>query len=311
VASPNRTIDASFYRALDDTFYMLTQQKPSRLESRVSMKSGIRGKSYDVNRLDATEAYDITSANADTIIIEQPFSRRRMNLLPRAWAAMLDDFDEVMMLTDPQSPYTGQCLAALNRKKDFVIAASMLGTATTVGAADDTTGGYSTVSLPSSGGPLGVGQVIANGGTGLTVDKLRQAMAILDSNEFPAEERFFAWSPVAKMQLLRTTEATSADYNTVKALVGGSITSFMGFDFVTFGTKNPGSAALPKSGNIRQCIAWHRSAVRAGFGLINNQIRVSERPDKNNNWQVLGKLLCGAVRLDEYGVVEVDIDETK
>jgi len=310
VASPNRTIDTSYYRELEDMFYVLTQQKKSKLENLVTVRTGIKAKSWDKNRIDATEAYDVTAANADTILIEQPFSRRRMNLLPRAWAAMLDEFDEAMMLLSPESEYVQSCLAALNRRKDSVIIAAMTGTAVSVGAADDTAGGYTNVSLPTTGGVLGIGQVIVDGGTGLTVEKLRQTMAILDANEFPPEDRHIAWSPVAKMQLLRTTEATSTDYNTVRALVNGEIDTFLGFKFVTFGTKSPGSASLSKSGNIRQCIAWHKSAVTFGSGAV-RELSLKQRPDKNDNWQVLGKLLAGAVRMDEYGVVRLDIDESK
>jgi hypothetical protein len=62
-----------------------------------------------------------------------------------------------------------------------------------------------------------------SGNTGLTISKLISAMVALDAAEGDeGEERYIAVKGQHKGQLLATTEATSADYNTVKALVNGT-----------------------------------------------------------------------------------------
>ncbi|GAH48044.1 unnamed protein product, partial [marine sediment metagenome] len=57
------------------------------------------------------------------------------------------------------------------------------------------------------------------------------AKQILDEAEAPPEDRYFVCTSESIIDLLGTTEVTSADYNTVKALVAGQINSFLGFTF--------------------------------------------------------------------------------
>lgn len=95
--------------------------------------------------------------------------------------------------------------------------------------------------------------VAASGNLGLTVGKLITAGAMLDRSELDGE-RYFAWTSYEKAQLLSSTPVTSSDYASVKALVEGKITEFMGFRFVR-------SEQMPVASSITDCAAWIKSAI--------------------------------------------------
>jgi hypothetical protein len=114
---------------------------------------------------------------------------------------------------------------------------------------------------------------IANGGTDLTVAKLRTAKKRLDLESVdPSIPRYIAVGPEQIDALLGDTNVTSSDFNTVKALVQGEIDTFMGFKFIT-------TNRLSKSGNIRSCFAWAEDGVALAIGK-DVMARIDERSDK-------------------------------
>ena len=143
-------------------------------------------------------------------------------------------------------------------------------------------------------------QQIAVGATGLTVAKLRTARKILKANEVDVmnDPLYIAVTAQQVDDLLGTTEVTSADYNSIEALVQGDIDSFMGFKFV-----NIGRLGLDGSGD-RRCFAWAKSGMHVGmWNDINTKI--TERADKSYATQVYVKGTFGATRTDEKKVVEI------
>ena len=71
---------------------------------------------------------------------------------------------------------------------------------------------------------------IAAGGAGLNIAKLRTAKQTFDLGDVdPSIPRHIVVGPEQITNLLSTTEVTSSDFNTVKALVQGEIDSFYGF----------------------------------------------------------------------------------
>ena len=103
--------------------------------------------------------------------------------------------------------------------------------------------------------------------------------------------------------LLRTTEVTSSDYNTVRALVNGEINSFMGFNFVR-------TERLPVSSDgVRDCLIYPKSAITLAMGTDIN-VDVGTRRDKRNNTQIYVCASFGAVRMWEEKVLIVQCDES-
>ena len=157
--------------------------------------------------------------------------------------------------------------------------------------------------------PLSAGQKVAvnfvESGTaansGLTIGKLRRAKFILDSNEVDEEEeRIIVVSARQLQDLLRTVEATSADYNTVRALVDGNVNTFMGFKFRR-------TQLLGLTSTVRSCYAY----VKSGIVLAERGLKtyMDVRTDLSHSLQIRSVASLGAVRMEEKKVVEIACDE--
>jgi hypothetical protein len=204
---------------------------------------------------------------------------------------MIDDQDKLRMLIDPTSPYAINGANALGRSLDDIIISAALGTAQT-GENGSTATVFDTTN-----------QRINMGGTGLTVAKLRQARRILAANEvdLASEMLYIAVTAQQIDNLLGTTEVTSSDFNSVKALVQGDIDTFMGFKFIQIER-----LGLDGSGD-RRCFAWAKSGLHVGmWNDINTKI--SERADKSYAMQVYVKGTFGATRVEEKKIVEIICD---
>ena len=136
----------------------------------------------------------------------------------------------------------------------------------------------------------------------MTIAKLRQAKEILDlGNVDPSIPRFIALSPKQVTDLLGTTEVTSSDYNTVKALANGEINSFLGFNFIV-------SNRLSISASKRLCLAWAMDGVKMALGQ-DIMTRIDERSDKGYATQVYVCQSIGATRMEESKVVSIEAHE--
>ena len=129
--------------------------------------------------------------------------------------------------------------------------------------------------------------------------KLRQAARIINGNDVdPDIQRYLAFTAIQLDNLLATTEVTSSDFNTVKALVEGKVDTFMGFKFIR-------TERLTTDGNgDRQIIAWAQDGLLLASGS-NNITRITERADKSYSVQVFRSEDFGATRMEEDKVVEI------
>lgn len=156
---------------------------------------------------------------------------------------------------------------------------------------------------------VGVANTVAvgiGGNNAFNVAKMRAAKKILDANGVPTDNRHMAISATALQQLLGSTQATSFDFNSVKALVNGDINSYMGFNIHLIEDRDEGG--LPLAGNTRKVYAWHHDAVGLAIGM-NMETSIDYIAEKVS-WLVCGKLLAGAINIDDEGIVEISIDES-
>jgi hypothetical protein len=132
--------------------------------------------------------------------------------------------------------------------------------------------------------------------------KLRQAKEIIDLADVdPSLKRYIVVSPKQISDLLGTTEVTSSDFNTVKALAAGDVNTFLGFDFCV-------SNRLAIATNKRKCIAFVQDGVALAVGK-DSTARIDERSDKGYATQVYYSAAFGATRMEEAKVVEVQAHE--
>jgi hypothetical protein len=286
-----------FTTQFDSNWKHLVQQKNSRLKEYCTLDS-IEGKEKSYNQLDATSMTQITDRSRETRITDQSMAKRWIRPLNYDCAKLVDEFDEQFLgeVVLPTSPIIQSHGTAYARTCDKIIIDALGGTAFT-----GTTGTTATV-LPA-GQKIAANYVesgaVAN--SGLTIAKLRAAKFLFDSNEVDEEEeRILVVSAKQLQDLLRTTEVTSADYNTVRALVDGTLNTFMGFKFRR-------SQQLPLAVDIRSCFAYVKSGiVLAERGL---KTHMDIRTDLSHSLQIRSVASLAAVRMEEKKVVEIACDE--
>lgn len=137
--------------------------------------------------------------------------------------------------------------------------------------------------------------------TALTVATLIDACTKLNKSGVPSTERYFAHSAQQLADLLSTTQVTSADYNSVKALVNGTLNSFLGLKFTLIADRDEGG--LPTSANDVIGFIWHKRAM--GFSKAQDLETSMEWVPEKRAYLVGGDFSAGAVVIDDKGIVGV------
>lgn len=289
-------VTKAFVQNFHDDVIHLSQQDGSVLMGTVRTKDVV-GKYDHFDRLAATKAVKRTSRHGDTPRVDVPHSRRRLIMSDYEWSELIDKADAIRMLIDFKSPYAEAAAMALGRSMDDEIIAAFTGNAQSIDADDAS----ANVALPA-------GQIVDEdfgaADSNLTIKKLIEARRVLRANNInlKKEELYCVINASAEASLLNTTEVTSADYNSVKALVRGEIDTFLGFKFIhteaLLGTAD-GTDTDPVL-----CIAYAKSGMGLGIGQ-SIQVRVDELPTKSYSTQVFASMSLGATRIEDEKVVSI------
>lgn len=291
-------VDIAFVNTYKSNIQLKFQQKGSRLRPYVRVES--QNAEFDFyDRIGPTEAVEMVGRHQDTPLISTDHDRRRIALRDFNWADLIDKKDKIRMLADPTSPYTMNAIFALGRKMDRVIIEAAFGTAYSGKQ------GETAITLPASQ-VIGSTYVESGGAvaSNLTIGKLRRARYLFGKAEADAEgevDLVAVIDPSQTQSLLRTTEVTNSDYNTVKALVAGEIDTYMGFKFIR-------SNLLPVAGTVRDCLFFEKQGICLA---VNGEVDVDVGPrrDKNNTNQVYVEGHFNAARMWEEKVIKVQCDE--
>jgi len=290
-------ITTAFVQQYSSNVQMLSQQMGSYLRGAVDVESVV-GKNAFFDQVGKTTAQLRTSRHADTPQLDTPHSRRRVSLADYEWADLIDNADKVRLLIDPTSSYAKAAAAAMGRAMDDVVIAALGGTA----FSGET--GSTSVSLPSGQRPYTASQGNDAAG-GLSITKLLEAKKILDLNDVdPSIQRYFLCGPNQISNLLGTTQITSSDFNTVKALAQGQVDSFLGFKFIVSNRLKFDATNT----DDRLCYAFTQDAIKLAIGQ-DVLARIDERADKSYSTQVYYAMSIGATRMEEEKVVEIACDE--
>lgn len=267
----------------------LAEQKTSRLRRAVRVETQDSEKDF-YDQVGSQVLTKRTERHGDTKISDTPHRRRMCTTSTYDGADLVDEPDVIRTLNDPTNAYSVAFSRAAGRNMDDVIIANALATSNTGKEGEDT------VTFPAA-------FTIAHNSEGLTVAKTLQAKEILDAAENDEETPRFAVVSAAQItNMLNTTEVTSSDYNSVKALVQGEINTWMGFDWIR-------SERLSVASQIRSCLFFVKDCQLLAIGA-EPKVRITERADKNYSTQVFISMDVGATRMDETGTVEVLCDES-
>lgn len=293
-------IPEHFYKLFTSNVELLLQQKRPYFAGAVTMASYSGEAAQVVKQFGTVEFQTRTTRHKDTEFSDLEHKQRWIFPTDYSLALPIDKEDELRLLGSVQSPYADAMRAAWARKWDQVIIDSFFGTAQT-GVNGATATLWSSVTATQQVA-VAAG---ASAATGLNVEKLILAREKLAAAEVDlgVEMPHIAVTSKQISDMLRTTEATNADYAALKRLESGEIDTFMGFRFLR--SERLGVDAS----SYRRLPVWVPSAIVAGQwnGL---ETKIGERPDKEYLTQVFMRGTIGATRTQEKKVVEVLCSES-
>src|SRR4029079_2958673 len=148
----------------------------------------------------------------DTVVTEPEHTSRWIAAEDYDAAVLIDRIDTLRMIYDPTSPYVERFREAAARVEDQVILDSFFAVA-------------KAGKLASVNVPFPAADVIPNGGTGLTLAKLRATRKLLKKRfvDLEAERPYIIVTADEIDALLGETQVISADYAAIKALVDGEV----------------------------------------------------------------------------------------
>jgi hypothetical protein len=308
----SQQITEAHVKQFNANLYHLSQQKGSRLMMAVRRETQ-KGKSEFFDRLGPVTAQKKVSRHNDTPLYDTPHSRRRVTLNDYEHADLIDKEDKIRILIDPASGYTQAFVWAFGRAKDdeIILAAD--------GDAYSGEEGTTAVAHPNSQKLVSVN---AGAGVNLNVQALRRAKKKFDDADVDESiKRYIAHSSSQLESLLSETQVTSADFNTVRALVQGQLNTFLGFEFIrsqrlrtqssTLAFDTTTGAVGAGAGNAsgyRKVLAWAEDGLILSTAM-DIMTRVSERADKGYAEQVYAAMSLGSTRMEEEKVVVILCNE--
>lgn len=304
-------ITTAFVKQFSSNVFHLSQQKGSRLRNAVRNESQV-GKSAFYDRIGSTTAIKRLSRHSDTPQIDTPHSRRRVDLVDYEWGDLVDDADKIRLLIDPANEYAQAAMWAMGRAMDDEIIGAAFAQAN--GGEEGTT----TVDHPDAQKKV---SVASSAGSGLNLEALLRAKRVLDGNDVDGDiRRYIAHSAQGLEDLLNETNITSADFNSVRALVQGEVDTFVGLNFIRIerllndasgedfdtgtGAYNPGMGGGTLTSSYKRNIVWAEDGLLLAIGM-DMTARIAERADKSFSTQVYASMGIGSTRMEEDKVVEL------
>jgi hypothetical protein len=275
---------------------LLLQQKGSKLRNSVTVGSYVGKAASPVDQIGKIEMQSVNARFAPMGRVDAPTDRRWVYPNDFDLPQLIDSFDKLRLITDPQSSYVQNAVMAAGRQFDRLICSAFTGTSKT-----GETGATSTSF--ASGNEVDV--AVGGSNSKLNLAKLREVKRLMMANhiDFDTEEAYVGITAADHDALLGEIQIVSADYNGgMPVLKDGKIMEFMGFKFIhcelietiLAGTNE---VTLP---------VWVKSGMHLGvWNDIENS--VDQRNDlQGRPWQLYTIMTAGATRLEENKVYAIE-----
>lgn len=276
---------------------LLLQQKGSRLRPFVTEGAYVGSQASPVDQIAAVAAKKVTSRFAPMGRVDPTLDRRWVLPTDYDLPQLIDSFDKLRLITDPESQYVTNAVYALGRAMDDEIITAFTGA--------NQTG----VSGATATNILAANTVSVNtGGTAssLNVPKLRAAKQLLMSYDVdPDDQIICAVTAKEHDALLNEIQIISSDFNgnDKPVLKDGKVTRFLGIDFVH--TERLVNGTDDQSATSRSIPIWAKSGMHMGI-WSDIMVDVSQRKDiQGIPWQAYVKGTFGATRLEEKKTIRV------
>lgn len=266
-----------YAQAYSQNIMQLAQQKYSKLLNTIYLKQNVRGKTFFQDQIGEWVMEVKGSRNTQTPNNDPALARRMGLMIDYHDNRLLDRGDELKSISDPKSAYTIAAAQSLGRQIDDVIIAAARGNAFS-GETGSTT--------------VTNGNIVLGSASSMTIGRVIACKKALDDNDVEMEDRYFVANTTVLNNLLDVTEATSSDFNVIKALVRGELDTWLGFKWIMSTRVNASDIGY----------AYQKYGICAALAAA-PLVRTDERKDLSYSWQVYYELNMGAVRLEENKVV--------
>lgn len=290
-------IPTHYVQQYSSNIELLLQQKGSKLAGSVMSGPHVGKQASPVDQYGAVAAQKVTGRFNAMPRVDAPTDRRWVFPNDYDLPQLIDQFDKLRMITDPESSYVTNAVYALGRAKDDEIIEAYFGDAKTG------ENGGTTTSFPA-------GQQVAvdfgaSGNVGLTVAKLREGKRLLQAAEVDMEVEQITAVVTATQHdnLLAEAQVISTDFNERPVLVEGVVTRFLG-------TAIKHCERLKVDGSSHRRVPMYAQSGMY-LGMWNDiETSVSRRNDlRGEPWQAYVLGTFGATRLEEKKVVEIKCNE--
>lgn len=257
------------------------------LRNRVNLKTGVVGATYAFRRLGAGLATQHTSAE---LITPQDYAHTKIFATLSNWRIgdYTDLFDQAETTVDERAGLAKSNAMALGRAEDQLVI-DALGAATSLaGTVDEDIGGTNSL---------------------INADKLRRAKRYLVAQQSAGGDHTMLINAAGLEGALSEIEVTSADYQTMRALVDADLNDKKAFGFTFVVIEDRAEGGLPVGSTAtRICYAFDKAAIGLASAL-EPQTRVDFIPERAS-WLSQGMLKAGSTVIDSKGVVFVESYES-
>ena len=278
---------------------LLLQEKGGKFRPFVMEGPHVGKQASPVDQVGSINASKVTSRFAPMGRVDAPTDRRWVFPVDYDLPQLIDLFDKLRLVTDPESAYVVNGVKAMGRAQDDEIIAAFFASAKT-GETGSTSTTFPAADL------IGVA-FGASSDVGLTVKKLLKGKQLLMANKVELDDEVLTCgiSSIQHDNLLNEIQVISRDYNSTPVLVNGKVQAFLGINFL------PSERLDLVSGETdeRRCPLWAKSGMYLGmWGEITSDI--SQRKDLQGlPFQVYNYGTFGATRMEEGRVIEIECQE--
>lgn len=260
----------------------LAYQGASLLRSRVQVKAGVVGASHNFRKFGKGVATQHSSAE---MITPQDYQHTKVSCTLTNWriGEYTDLFDQCESTVDERALLAESNGKAIGRREDQLVIDALDAATSIAGTVDEDLGGTD---------------------SGINPSKLRRARRYLVAKGAGGGDLTLAINAIGQETALANTEVTSADYQTMRALVDADLDKKYAFGFRWCVFEDRAEGGLPiGSTSIRLCFAFDKMAVGLAVGM-EPQSRVDFIPERAS-WLSQSMQKAGSVVIDADGVVEV------
>jgi hypothetical protein len=290
-------IPTHYVQSYSTSVSLLLQEKGSKLRSAVTEGAYVGSQASPVDQFGSVEMQAVTTRFAPMPRVDATTDRRWVFPSDFDLPQMIDSFDKLRLLTDPESVYVVNAVYAAGRQIDTVIIQAFMGTAKT-GVAGATSTSF------TAGNEVDV--AVGGSNSRLNVQKLLTVKETMRINhvDFETDQVFCALTAKDESALLNEIQIISSDFNggDRPVMKDGKITRFLGINFIYCELVESVAAGT----NEVNVPVWAKSGMHLG---IWNDVKtsISRRHDiQSEPWQAYVYLTCGATRLEENKVYNIE-----